>query len=652
MKRLAEHYRPNAAAADRIDPAQSVLASVEQAFHDLHAARNSEVGALDALASRLTAIKAVLGASKSEKNADSGAVGVPILNEAADGTKSLILETLVTQHAAEAPLDVNEEARLQALWASGLLDTPAEPAFDALTKIAATAAKAPVALVSLVDKDRQWFKSRHGLDLEETPRTSSFCAWTILTDDVLWVEDATLDPRFRNLPFVAGPGGSRFYAGAPIRSPSGYRIGSLCILAAEPRQRDPAVIALLRHLAELCSELCTHRAVVAEHQKELNAAGRVQTAFLSNMSHELRTPLNGIVGVAEVLSQSALDADQRELLGMLTRSATTLTTLVTDLVDAARLEASDLELEFTAFSISRVLAEAIAPHDAAASAKGLSFICDPLPTGRYFGDPLRLRQLVGHLASNAVKFTDKGSVRVSAAAAPIKGGDEITIVVEDTGVGFDSETAARMFKIFEIGDSSATRKFGGAGLGLALSRRLAEQMGAELRAQSTVGRGSRFTLTIALQHAPGDADDEDNCASVCTLEPLASMKVLVADDHPSNRRLVEVILSAAGFQVTSVENGFLALEAFRTQRFDLIMMDVQMPVMDGLTAIRNMRAYERTEGRHRSRICVLSANALPEHASASIAAGADRHIAKPVKPDELLQAAFEAEPPQSLAQFD
>jgi CheY-like chemotaxis protein len=209
-----------------------------------------------------------------------------------------------------------------------------------------------------------------------------------------------------------------------------------------------------------------------------------------------------------------------------------------------------------------------------------------------------------------------------------------------------------MFKIFEIGDSSATRKFGGAGLGLALSRRLAEQMGAELRAQSTVGRGSRFTLTIALQHAPGDADDEDNCASVCTLEPLASMKVLVADDHPSNRRLVEVILSAAGFQVTSVENGFLALEAFRTQRFDLIMMDVQMPVMDGLTAIRNMRAYERTEGRHRSRICVLSANALPEHASASIAAGADRHIAKPVKPDELLQAAFEAEPPQSLAQFD
>jgi CheY-like chemotaxis protein len=291
-------------------------------------------------------------------------------------------------------------------------------------------------------------------------------------------------------------------------------------------------------------------------------------------------------------------------------------------------------------SCLRQTAGLFAPH---AQAKGLCFEARIAPGAhvQVRGDMTRLRQIVSNLLSNAIKFTASGTVGLSIDAE--RGGECIwlSLSVRDTGIGFDKAAGVRLFQRFEQADGSITRRYGGTGLGLAISRSLAEAMGGGLEATSTPGEGAVFTLRLALPLAADQAGDAPS-APAAPMVIGARRRVLLAEDHPTNRRVVQLILEVVDVDLTCVEDGAAAVEAVATQDFDLILMDMQMPVMDGLTAVRAIREREARIGSGAVRIISLTANAMPEHAEASRLAGADGHLTKPIAADKLIAAVLAA----------
>jgi len=377
------------------------------------------------------------------------------------------------------------------------------------------------------------------------------------------------------------------------------------------------------------------------------AANRAKSEFLANMSHEIRTPLNGVMGVASALGRTDLSGPQREMVGLIASSAETLESLLSDVLDLARIESGRLELKAEDFDLTQSVRDVVALFEPSARAKGLELIVEMSPeaAGVYVGDAPRIRQVISNLVSNAVKFTAQGSVRIDVAARATDDGAALTLSVIDTGIGFDAEAAARLFERFEQADGSITRRYGGTGLGLAISRSLAEAMGGRLSAASRPGQGSTFTCELPLPRSSAGAVAAHAADDPAAAVDLGQLRVLLAEDHPTNRRVVELILNAAGVDLTCVENGAEAVDVWAMGRFDLILMDMQMPVMDGLTATQAIRAREARDGLPRTPIYSLTANAMPEHARASAEAGADGHLTKPISAEALLRTVATAAAP-------
>jgi PAS domain S-box-containing protein len=375
------------------------------------------------------------------------------------------------------------------------------------------------------------------------------------------------------------------------------------------------------------------------------AANVAKSDFLANMSHEIRTPLNGVIGIVDALSRTPLNPEQAEMVALIRGSGVTLERLVSDILDVSKIEAGQLDLEQRPFDLEEAL-EPLGVMRARAEDKGLTFTVQRAADARglFIGDSTRIRQVLGNLLSNAVKFTAQGGVAVRIEAwsdAPDGGAPHrLAITVEDTGVGFDAGHAARLFDRFNQADSTITRRFGGTGLGLSICRSLVEMMGGEIEARSTPGAGSWFRFVLPLSRAASLADydaREPSAGAACAPGVDRPLRVLLAEDHPTNQRVVQLILGSRGAEVVVAADGALALEAFEAGAFDVVLMDMQMPVMDGLTATRAIRALEGTRpDRPRTPVVMLSANAMVEHRAEALAAGADAHVAKPVTAASLL----------------
>ncbi|PVM77517.1 PAS domain-containing hybrid sensor histidine kinase/response regulator [Caulobacter radicis] len=393
------------------------------------------------------------------------------------------------------------------------------------------------------------------------------------------------------------------------------------------------------------SRVVAARAYEAEAPKarrEALSAQRVKADFLANVSHEIRTPLNGVVGVLSALSRTELTKRQREMVALIETSAVTLERLVGDILEISRVEASAPSLNLGPFTPTAELSGVLELAALSARAKGLAFedVRGPGLEGRFLGDGVRLRQVLGNLTSNAIKFTDRGAVRVALTVERAEGPSTLVLSVQDSGIGFDQDQAQALFQPFHQADTGINRRFGGVGLGLAISKALVDQMGGTIDAVSTPGQGSLFVARIPLVavdtpaaerpvEAPGDLD-----------QPL---RILLVEDNEINQRVVSLILAEAEVELSIAANGALGLEAWRGAPFDLVLMDLQMPVMDGLTAIRAIRAEEaRRDPGARTPVAVLSANAMDHHRAEALAAGADVHISKPVSAAALFAGIQEA----------
>ena len=371
------------------------------------------------------------------------------------------------------------------------------------------------------------------------------------------------------------------------------------------------------------------------------SASRTKSDFLASMSHEIRTPMNAIMGIADLLAETPLSLEQDKYVQIFRRAGDNLLNLINDILDLSKVEASQLELERTRFSLKDLLEKVSEMVVARARDKSLALLVqiDPDVREELVGDPTRLRQVLLNLVGNAIKFTESGrvSLRVSRDVdSTVPTG--VAFAVSDTGIGIPSEKLGRVFERFTQADSSTTRRFGGSGLGLTISKRLVEAMGGRIWVESAVDAGSTFSFSVPFETWAGESGFPAAPSDSGPEQPLPALRILLAEDSSDNCVITMAYLKDTPYEVDIAETGVIACELFETGRYDLVLMDRQMPAMDGLTATRKMRAWERANHRPTTPIIALTASALKGDREHCLAAGCTAFLTKPIKQAVLLQA--------------
>jgi signal transduction histidine kinase len=540
-----------------------------------------------------------------------------------------------------APLPSDEAGRIKELKYFQILDTVPEAAFDDFTKIASYICQTPIALITLVDESRQWFKSKVGLDATETSRDMAFCSHAILQDDVFVIPDSLKDERFYDNPLATQAPDIRFYAGAPLTTSSGHKIGTLCVIDDHPRNIDLKQTKILQALArQVVNQLELRLA-----KKVASELAKTKASFLATMSHEIRTPLNGILGCANILLDTVKDKDHIKLTETITQCGHSLLKLVNDILDFAKIESGKIELENEAFNLHQFLAEIVHLFSHEAKRKSLSLTVEygkNVPDW-IFGDFTRLRQILSNLISNAIKFTEKGFVTIEINESPehsteSAAGKEVglTFSVKDSGIGINTAAQSKLFTSFSQADSSIEKKFGGTGLGLAISKALVELMKGRIWLNSTEGVGSTFNFTILTK--PVTKKNKTRVKKVTFNKNMANehpLKILLAEDNRVNQFVAKNTIQKIGYKIDIASNGIEALEMLKNYPYDVVLMDCMMPEMDGLEATALIKKSPDLYGT--PKVIALTASALKEDKEKCAEVGMDDFLSKPLDMNEIIR---------------
>ncbi len=583
----------------------------------------------------------------------------------------------MTKRVSRNDLTVDESARIAELRACEILDTPSEPEFDDLTELAALICGVPIALISLVDVERQWFKARVGLDTPETPRSMAFCTYALGSSDVMVVPDALEDERFKTNPLVLQEPNIRFYAGAPLVTKNGHVLGTLCVIDRMPRELTPeqskALSILSRQVGSLLERQQAERALqqarVEQEQQvsELEASAvremrvqsllqhetrlreeaehlnRVKDEFLGVLSHELRTPLNAILGWAELIRRRELSPQQlKEGCEAIARSARAQARIVDDLLDMNRISAGKVQLKRQRVNVREILNAAVETVLPAAREKEVAIEIEG-SHGRspeVYGDPTRLQQIFWNVLSNAVRFNSQGG-RVKVSLESLE--NEVVFLCDDTGIGISPQFLPHVFERFRQADASVSRRYGGLGLGLSIVKALTDLHGGQVSALSEgEGRGARFEVRLPSADArevqapaevrPADAEN----THILPIRALQGCKVLVVDDERDCLALVKTILEGEGAEVRTAQSSVEGLEALGGFAPDVIVSDIGMPGGDGYDFLERVRSGRATHGATAPAIA-LTAFARHQERERSLQAGFQIHMSKPLDAPYLVR---------------
>ncbi len=530
----------------------------------------------------------------------------------------------------KAPIPSCEAERLSELLDYQVLDTPPEQGFDDLTALASEVTGKPIALVSLIDTERQWFKSKLGIDAPETPRDVSFCGHAIHSDEVFLVENSLEHPDFADNPLVVGGPRVLFYAGAPLITPRGLRLGTLCVIDQEPGTLSNRQMLALKRLArQVVSQL-----ELRKHARQLEFASAAKSRFIAGLSHEIRTPLNAVNGALQLFEKSSFSEEDQKLLEMAQQGSSTVLQLINDVLDMSKIEAGRLELSLEPGEPLRmaVAAVEIFQHRARAAGIHLRFEQSGELPGLFLIDSLRLKQVLLNLVSNAVKFTLRGGeVVVGVEVGTSEDTGRLRFFVKDTGIGMGSSTLESLCEPFQQADATIQTRFGGTGLGLAISKSLVELFGSRFLIESEVGVGTCVSFVVHL--TPASAIEE---ASIPGAASIACGKVLIVDDVSTNRTILDRMLRNWDLPRLQAASGLEALQIFRDERPDVVLLDLQMPEMDGYEVLRHIREIEaENDNSVPARVIAVTGQAYDDDVRKCLRAGFYSHLAKPVSMAKL-----------------
>lgn len=483
-----------------------------------------------------------------------------------------------------SPVTIDEKKRIKALYDYEILDTEAEKAFDDLTLLASEICETPIALISLVDPTRQWFKSTVGLDAFETERDIAFCAHTIHEHNILEIPNTLEDERFADNPLVTGAPNIRFYAGAPLVTPDGFAIGTLCAISNKPKKLNSHQLKSLEILSrEVITQMELRKKV-----SELKKANDFTNDFLSNMSHEIRTPLNAIHGFSELLSERChklkLPSDIQDYIAEIDFSAKHLLSIVNSVLDLSKIESGKMELIPSWFQGHQFLNNTKSMMDVQATDKGIKLLLkidSNVPNYFYF-DEGKLSQILINLISNSIKFTKKDK-KITLEVTYIN--NDLVINIRDEGIGISDKNQNDLFnKYQQVGNN---KNIEGTGLGLSITKSLVELMAGRITLTSKENIGT--TVLVTLPQPANQPNVNDIEITARPLQKIQQLNVLVVEDNAINRKLAKIILEHMGQIVTFAESGELALVITKAQQFDLILMDIHMPGINGIETSHKIR---------------------------------------------------------------
>lgn len=534
----------------------------------------------------------------------------------------------------EQPIPQNESERLAALRRYNILDTLPDHAFDDATKLVSYICGVPIAHISFIDENRQWFKSEIGVGVSEVPREISFCRYTIMESEMVEIPDTFLNERFKDDPNVTGGFKVRFYAGVPLRTPDGYNIGTLCAVdhvtkVLNENQRNALSIVAKHVINQL--ELRTKNIELDVQKKIAERAVLAKDSFLANMSHEIRTPLNAIIGFTDLLAQTKLDSIQRDYIDSVQIAGENLLLIINDILDLSKMDTGNLAIEAQPFNLKKTLKHVynLLKVKVPEAIEFNLFLDADLPE-IVIGDHGRLNQILVNLIGNAIKFTEEGEITVS-----VKKLDEtadyysLRFSIKDTGIGIAEDKLTTIFERFTQAEDSITRKFGGTGLGLSIVKQLAELQGAEIQVKSKEGRGSEFFFVINYKKANYTEAKKEPLAE----DNLGKLKILLCEDNVINQKLAKSVIHNFGFDVDIAENGEEGIALLSKNNYDLVLMDLQMPLKDGYETAQ----YIRTEMKSDIPIIAMTAHSFVGEQERCYSVGMDGYVPKPFKQLVLLE---------------